>query len=194
MSYTGKKNAATANWTDERTARLTELWTEGLSCSQIARELGGDITRNAVIGKVTRLNLPRRRDPAHKATRSTRARRPRVGACTMSVAVRLGNAKKAGVQSLDEALSHIKARPIPGAAWDALPDTTPISLLMLSDETCRWPIGDPLLAGFGFCGCPVEAGRVYCPTHRALGTTQFKATAEDKRKLERMDTSRRVFA
>jgi hypothetical protein len=112
----------------------------------------------------------------------------------MGVAAKLGNARKSGAQSLNEALSHIKAKPIHGGALDDLPDTPLIPLLMLSDETCRWPIGDPLLAGFGFCGCPVEAGRVYCPTHRALGTTQFKATPEDKRKLDKLDMSRRVFA
>ena len=43
-------------WTDERVETLKKLWTDGLSASQIAAELGG-ITRNAVIGKVHRLGL-----------------------------------------------------------------------------------------------------------------------------------------
>ena len=43
-------------WTDDRVEILTKLWGEGLSASQIARELG-DVTRNAVIGKVHRLGL-----------------------------------------------------------------------------------------------------------------------------------------
>src|SRR4051812_31987684 len=47
------------NWTDERVERLTKLWAEGLSASQIAAQLGG-VSRNAVIGKVHRLNLPGR--------------------------------------------------------------------------------------------------------------------------------------
>jgi len=45
------------NWTDERVERLKRLWSEGLSASQIAAQLGG-VSRNAVIGKVHRLNLP----------------------------------------------------------------------------------------------------------------------------------------
>ena len=45
-------------WTDERVEQLKKLWSDGLSASQIAAELGG-ITRNAVIGKVHRLGLVR---------------------------------------------------------------------------------------------------------------------------------------
>ena len=46
-------------WTDERVESLKKLWQDGLSASQIAKQLGG-VTRNAVIGKVHRLNLPER--------------------------------------------------------------------------------------------------------------------------------------
>ena len=38
-------------WTEERIELLTKLWTEGLSASQIAAELGGHMSRNAVISK-----------------------------------------------------------------------------------------------------------------------------------------------
>src|ERR1700690_1424134 len=58
------------NWTDDRVEQLKNLWTEGLSASQIARALGG-VTRNAVIGKVHRLGLAGRASPS-------RAERPRV--------------------------------------------------------------------------------------------------------------------
>ena len=43
-------------WTDERVEQLKKLWSEGLSASQIASRLG-EVTRNAVIGKVHRLGL-----------------------------------------------------------------------------------------------------------------------------------------
>ncbi len=43
-------------WTDERVELLKKLWQDGLSASQIAAELG-NVTRNAVIGKVHRLGL-----------------------------------------------------------------------------------------------------------------------------------------
>ena len=46
----------TMSWTDERVELLKRLWSECLSVSQIAAELGG-VTRKAVIGKVHRLSL-----------------------------------------------------------------------------------------------------------------------------------------
>ena len=53
-------------WTDERVETLKKLWLDGLSASQIAKQLGG-VTRNAVIGKVHRLKLSGRAKPASAA-------------------------------------------------------------------------------------------------------------------------------
>jgi len=61
-------------WTDERVENLKKLWSDGLSASQIAAELGG-ITRNAVIGKVHRLGLSgRAKSPTSAAPRPRKAR------------------------------------------------------------------------------------------------------------------------
>ena len=49
-------------WTTERVEELTKLWATGLSASEIGRRLG--ITKNAVVGKVRRLDLAMRRVPA----------------------------------------------------------------------------------------------------------------------------------
>ena len=64
----------TMNWTDERVEKLKKLWSEGLSASQIAAQLGG-VSRNAVIGKVHRLCLPGRAK-AGGSTATARAKRP----------------------------------------------------------------------------------------------------------------------
>lgn len=50
------------SWTDERIDRLKELWSNGMTASQIADELGG-VSRNAVIGKAHRLGLQSRPSP-----------------------------------------------------------------------------------------------------------------------------------
>ncbi|HEC01684.1 MAG: global cell cycle regulator GcrA-like protein [Alphaproteobacteria bacterium] len=50
-------------WTDERVAKLRELWDKGLSASQIAAVLAEGVTRNAVIGKAHRMNLASRPSP-----------------------------------------------------------------------------------------------------------------------------------
>lgn len=49
-----------SNWTEERIAELKRLWDDKVSCSRIAAALGGGATRNSVIGKAHRLNLPPR--------------------------------------------------------------------------------------------------------------------------------------
>ena len=70
------------SWTDERVELLKKLWSDGLSASQIAAELGG-ITRNAVIGKVHRLGLSgRAKSP------STRRAAPAQGAFVVAHAAR----------------------------------------------------------------------------------------------------------
>lgn len=45
------------DWSDERVDTLSRLWREGYTARQIAEKLGGEVTRNAVIGKANRLGL-----------------------------------------------------------------------------------------------------------------------------------------
>jgi len=60
-------NLIKMSWTPEKEKKLKELWNKGHSGSQIANLLGDNTTRNAVIGKAHRLNLPAR----SVSTRST---------------------------------------------------------------------------------------------------------------------------
>src|SRR5262244_403792 len=81
MNLTGERKDI-ASWTDERVELLRKLWSDGLSASQIAAELGG-ITRNAVIGKVHRLGLSgRAKSPSSSVPRQRKVRtaslRPRM--------------------------------------------------------------------------------------------------------------------
>jgi GcrA cell cycle regulator len=52
----------TQEWTAERAAALITLWNEGICASEIGRRLS--VTKNAVIGKAFRLQLPKRRPPS----------------------------------------------------------------------------------------------------------------------------------
>jgi GcrA cell cycle regulator len=144
-------------WTDERVETLKRLWTEGLSASQIAAELGG-ITRNAVIGKVHRLGLSgRAKSPAAAAPRP---RKPRQQTHMMRVArpsVR-GNTALAQAFELD-------IEPEPELADNIIPMGQRRTLLELSEETCRWPIGDPGTADFFFCGGATLTALPYCAYH-----------------------------
>lgn len=44
----------------------------------------------------------------------------------------------------------------------------------LNEHTCKWPVGDPLEPGFGFCGQHSEPGKPYCAEHceRAVYRTE----------------------
>ncbi|WP_292051673.1 MULTISPECIES: GcrA family cell cycle regulator, partial [unclassified Brevundimonas] len=65
-----------AGWTEDRVGALKKLWLEGQSASQIAKALGGGVTRNAVIGKVHRLGLSGRAAPSQPARTTFRTARP----------------------------------------------------------------------------------------------------------------------
>ena len=54
------------SWTEERIELLRKLWSEGNKASDISEQIGGDISRNAVIGKAHRLGLSGRPSPIKK--------------------------------------------------------------------------------------------------------------------------------
>lgn len=167
-------------WTDERVALLKKLWMEGLSASQIAGELSGGVTRNAVIGKVHRLKLSARAKPTNvaprpKAPRATAPRRPSSGGAsaartnlnaasqrrTSSAPVMGATALKIDNDLETEVLVEVQSR----AAELYIPPEERVSLLQLSEKTCKWPIGDPMSSEFHFCGRGSEEGKPYCDFH-----------------------------
>ena len=134
-------------WTDARVEILKDSWRDGLSASQIAEKLG-EITRNAVIGKVHRLGLAGRSAGSKPDQRRT-PRAPR-----------------------DTIFLRPKPRKLPYAAVTPIPDAAPaalkLSIQKLTPRTCHWPVGDPLDADFGFCGCGIQERTVYCSYHDAV--------------------------
>ena len=62
------------SWTEERIDRLKEMWSRGMTASQIAEDLGA-VSRNAVIGKAHRLGLQSRPSPV-KANEPAAAAEP----------------------------------------------------------------------------------------------------------------------
>lgn len=61
----------TDEWIPQRVSALIALWDEGLPASEIGRRLG--VTKNAVVGKVHRLGLPKRASPIHRKPKETAA-------------------------------------------------------------------------------------------------------------------------
>ena len=144
-------------WSDDRVEQLKKLWEAGLSASQIAAELG-NVTRNAVIGKVHRLGLSgRAKSPSSAAPRQRKAR-PAQHMMRVARPVSRGNT----------ALAHafeVEMEPDPISYDNVVPMSQRLSLLELNEATCHWPVGDPSSADFFFCGGKALSGLPYCAHH-----------------------------
>ncbi|MDB5590369.1 GcrA family cell cycle regulator [Enterovirga sp.] len=161
---------AAAGWTEDRVELLGRLWGEGLSASQIAALLGGGVTRNAVIGKVHRLGLSGRGKAGQPAP--PRAPKPRPQAVPEAVpgVAPVGLGEASPVQ--EAAVAVRRAEPA------MIPVSERVSILDLRDSMCRWPLGDPATADFGFCGARSITGLPYCGTHCQIA---YQPAAERKR-------------
>ena len=165
------------NWTDERVEQLKILWAEGLSASQIARQLGG-ISRNAVIGKVHRLKLSGRGRAS-----SAQPRQKKASSATPKPAARSASRPVPASVGATALQTRFEAEPVARRAPDAVEDVVvPISrrlrLIELSERTCKWPVGDPLSEDFHFCGNEIGETGPYCRYHAKLA---FQPASERRR-------------
>jgi GcrA cell cycle regulator len=155
-------------WNDERIETLTRLWREGLSASQVARHLGG-VTRSAVIGKVHRLGIAGREAPSrpHAVVGRPASGRPRAspGGTRRHAAPR---APRLSVQ--------------PRVVFEA-PATATIHTL--TQHGCRWPIGEPDQADFGFCGRLRAGAGPYCAGHAPMAVRR-RDTPMKTKEIDRM--------
>jgi GcrA cell cycle regulator len=172
-------------WTDERVELLKKLWSDGLSASQIANELGG-VTRNAVIGKVHRLSLSGRAKPV--STPANRARKPSAAPTTRPVvANRPGTARPmvSGNNALKPSpeFAPEPRRVIPRAEPDdvVVPISLHATILTLTEQTCKWPIGDPTAEDFHFCGCRSNSGTPYCEYHARIAYQPVNDRRRDRK-------------
>ncbi|WP_333592273.1 cell cycle sigma 70 cofactor GcrA [Brevundimonas sp.] len=160
----------TAGWTEDRVGTLKKLWLEGQSASQIAKQLGGGVTRNAVIGKVHRLGLSGRAAPSQPARTTFRAARPRPEAPVTRA--------PSAPRRIEAAQPRpaVPAAPVPPPMPD-LPGTA--TVMTLGAHMCKWPIGDPSSREFSFCGRRASEG-VYCVEHaRVAYQPQVKRGGKD---------------
>jgi GcrA cell cycle regulator len=144
-------------WTSERVEQLKGCFGAGLSCSQIAAEIG--VTRNAVIGKMNRLGLSRPKHVRPKEPAQKRAAwRPRA-------LTRL------------QILLQPPPEPLARAEPTLLHDGRGCSLLELSPGKCRWPISEPGAEHFCFCGNQQVDGLPYCVGHARMA---YKSAARPR--------------
>ncbi|MDA5556415.1 GcrA family cell cycle regulator [Shimia sp. MMG029] len=56
-----------------------------------------------------------------------------------------------------------------------------LSLMELTERTCKWPVGDPATEEFWFCGLPVQAGKPYCEAHVGVAFQPMSSRRDRKR-------------
>lgn len=152
--YSKKPPEFDTNWTNLRVELLKKLWADGLSCSQIATKIG-EVTRNAVIGKVHRLGLAGRATTSRKPTRITR---PRSIIRTFSATV---YARPIGPYKPAQILIPV-LEPAPEGA------ITLANINELTDTMCHWPIGDPQDQRFHYCARRKSRDASFCEHHMAI--------------------------
>ncbi len=191
------------SWTDERVELLKKLWGEGQSASQIAKELGG-VTRNAVIGKVHRLGLSNRSSGGSKSDAKPKAEAkpkatPRTKATKSKPSEPKPEPKTEPAVSVKPSTSLRKAiipagQPLPPqpSANEISPEALAkvnevektakkLSLMELTERTCKWPVGDPATPDFWFCGLPVKSGKPYCEAHVGVAFQPMSSRRDRKR-------------
>ncbi len=182
-------------WNDERVAILKKMWLDGNSASEIAKELG-NITRNAVIGKVHRLGLSNRdanisksgATPTKAIKSAKRGRPPKVNQepkkrgrpqkpkGPTDLREKINDADQSIGSSTNSKLSHeSNLEVVSDLSEETIKNllkvemkSKKISLMELTERTCKWPIGDPATDTFWFCGHESEPGKPYCKTHISI--------------------------
>ncbi len=167
-------------WTDAKIATLRILWARGESATFIA-ETFGDMTRNAVIGKVHRLGLPYRKT-------QMRARCSQVAWARKDERERAAKWKSARREATVDIKPNPAKKPVPVAEVVWRSSETPagalkamasimretetpsgrIGLLDLKEWHCRWPIGDVFDEDFHFCGERKMSGVSFCKEHARI--------------------------
>ena len=132
------------SWTEEKVAKLKELWGKGSTASQIAEIIGG-ISRNAVIGKAHRLNLSSKIKTRNASSIQNYDNNSEEN----------NSKQKRGRKSKFKSLIIEK---------DFEPEN-PKKLEELDESSCKWPIGHPEEESFYFCGRSSLKDFSYCKLH-----------------------------
>ncbi len=196
------------SWTDERVETLKKMWAEGQSASQIAKELGG-VTRNAVIGKVHRLGLSNRvgnggaadgedeapaakAEPTPRASDAPRSAEPAARPAPERAAPPSGGATVTQIPLRKAIIPAGQPLPPQPSANEISPEVLAsvrevekhakkLTLMELTERTCKWPIGDPATEDFWFCGLQSLPGKPYCEAHVGVAFQPMSARRDRRR-------------
>jgi GcrA cell cycle regulator len=155
-------------WNEETIARLRALWAEGLSTAEIGRRMG--ISKNAVVGKAHRLNLPARPSPIRREANGA-APRPVVPRRVTGPTLPPLAAANAPPPQL---VTATPPAPPPPAAPRVVASRPATTFRPMRPQTCCWPIGEPGTKSFRFCDAEATPGKPYCTEHAALAYVKVR--------------------
>jgi GcrA cell cycle regulator len=149
------------DWNEETIARIRALWAEGHTTAEIGRRMG--ISKNAVVGKAHRLNLPARPSPIRRTPGEKRsAPRPTVRRVTGPTLPVLESMTRQPLKA------PVVLRPV-------AMQPRPVGRV----SSCCWPLGEPGTPEFHFCGDPTVPAKPYCEEHVALAYVKVRDRRED---------------
>ncbi|WP_335947686.1 MULTISPECIES: GcrA family cell cycle regulator [Salipiger] len=199
------------SWTDERVELLKKMWAEGQSASQIAKELGGVTRNAVIgkvhrLGLSNRTGsgaapaaaaAPAKEAKPVKDAKPAPKPKPAPAAPAAETAPR---EETASVPETRPAVSPARKQIIPaGQPLPPQPSANEISpealakvseiekkakrltLMELTERTCKWPVGDPATEDFWFCGLPVQQGKPYCEAHVGVAFQPMSSRRDRRR-------------
>jgi GcrA cell cycle regulator len=199
------------SWTDERVETLKRMWNEGQSASQIAKELGGVTRNAVIgkvhrLGLSNRVGGGHDEEEAAPAPAPAAAAKPEP-APRPDPAPRVEASRPAAPAAAASAAPASNVTPLPvrkaiipaGQPLPPQPSLNEISpealasvrevekrakkltLMELTERTCKWPIGDPATDDFWFCGLPSLPGKPYCEAHVGVAFQPMSARRDRRR-------------
>jgi GcrA cell cycle regulator len=168
-------------WTAEAVEDLKKLALEGKSASHISAALGVG-SRNAVIGKASRIGIKLGGGGRGPGTRKAPAARPQWAKAPYP-------RHRADHDGSDLALvGDPRVKPREGrAAWTLgeveIGEMRRVRFEEIREFACRWPLGDPRSGEFTYCGLTPAKGQSYCAGHcrMAYRAPQPRAIAREPR-------------
>jgi GcrA cell cycle regulator len=166
------------DWTAEAIDQLRAFWAEGHSTAEIGRRMG--ISKNAVVGKAHRLNLPARPSPIRREAEGDAAPRPvpqprRLPGATPTLAAAPPVREAAPLRRL-EAAAPVTA-PVAAAPPPQAMVVRPFP--RASARSCCWPLGEPGTPDFRFCTGNATPGKPYCAEHASVAYVRVRERRED---------------
>jgi GcrA cell cycle regulator len=211
MDLCRKTKGTDMSWTDERVETLKKMWGEGQSASQIAKELGGvtrnavigKVHRLGLSNRAGSAGSAAKAAPKEKPTAA-----PAAAAKPVAKPAPKPKAAPASTPPKEELELDENGIPISAARRAIIPAGQPLppqpsaneispealakvseiektakrlTLMELTEKTCKWPVGDPATDDFWFCGLAVQQGKPYCEAHVGVAFQPMSSRRDRRR-------------